>query len=72
MILTDGILNVERTKPVVQTIESAGIEIALMNIDTENPNIVTNTVTVEDFDGIDAGLIRLIKNTNTYKERNLN
>ena len=68
IVITDGLFQEENAAALREALEKNFIEMALLNIDTENPAICENTVNVAESDKIGAALIELIEGTSFAKE----
>ncbi len=68
LVITDGLFHEENADVLREALEKNAIEMALLNIDTDNPAICENTVTVVDSAKIGAALIELISGTSFAKE----
>ena len=68
IVITDGLFQEENAAALREALAKNFIEMALLNIDTENPAICENTVNVAESDKIGAALIELIEGTSFAKE----
>ena len=68
IVITDGLFQEENAAALREALAKNFIEMALLNIDTENPAICENTVNVAESDKIGAALIELIEGTSFAKD----
>ncbi len=68
VLITDGLFQEENVAILRDALEKNRIEMALLNIDTENPSICENTVNVIESDEIGEALLKLIRGTRFAKE----
>ena len=68
IVITDGSCRVENAESLRNAFHAAHIEVAVLNIDTDNPPLAQNTVNVKETKEIAAGLIKLLKATSFARD----
>lgn len=68
VVITDGLFQEENAAYLRDALKANRIEMALLNIDTENPEVCENTVTVVESADIGKALLELIEGTSFAKE----
>ncbi len=68
LVVTDGLFQEENAAFLREALKANQIEMALLNIDTENPAVCENTVHVTESADIGKALIELIEGTSFAKE----